>query len=212
MELANLREDYNAPPFNKSNTNKNPFEQFKIWFQDILQIELPLPNAMTLATTTTSGKPSARIVLLKGITGKGFIFYTNYNSKKGKEIAQNPYAALLFYWPPLHRQIRIEGKISKASPTLSQSYFQSRPKDSQVTAMASPQSDIIKDDAPLQIEIEKIQQEFKDQDQLPLPKNWGGYLLTPTLFEFWQGQPNRLHDRIQYSLLENEWKIDRLAP
>lgn len=212
MKLADLREDYHAPPFNKKNVHKNPLEQFKIWFQDILQIELPLPNAMTLATTTVLGKPSARIVLLKGVTEKGFIFYTNYNSKKGKEIAQNPYAALLFYWPPLHRQIRIEGKITKTDVAFSETYFQSRPKDSQISATASPQSNIINDNSSLKIEIEKIQKKFKDQDQLPLPENWGGYLLVPILFEFWQGQPNRLHDRIQYTLQNNEWKIDRLAP
>lgn len=211
--LQNLRENYESPILEKEGLKSNPIDQFKIWFEDALKAEVKEPNAMTLATVSEDGKPSARIVLLKGMDEKGFIFYSNYTSRKAKELEENPNAALVFLWLELHRQIRIEGRIEKVSETISKNYFKSRPKGSQIGAWASPQSQVISDRKILETKVVELNKKYEDSDFLPLPDFWGGYRVVPNKIEFWQGQPSRLHDRLKYSKQENgAWKIERLAP
>jgi pyridoxamine 5'-phosphate oxidase len=195
----------------EDNILKNPFEQFKIWFEDAGKSGIEEYNAVTLATATKNGHPSARIVLLKGVEENEFIFYTNYNSKKGKNLQENPYASLVFFWQPLHRQIRIEGKVKKISSARSDRYFHSRPRGSQLGAVISPQSDVIENREFLDQQLTRLNDEFSDAI-IPRPKHWGGYALDPSLIEFWQGRRNRLHDRIVYLHVGKNWKIERLAP
>jgi pyridoxamine-phosphate oxidase len=190
---------------------KNPFEQFKIWFEDAANSGIEEHNAVTLATATKNGHPSARIVLIKGIEDNEFIFYTNYNSRKGKNLEENPYAALVFFWQPLHRQIRIEGKVKKISSSRSDRYFHSRTRGSQLGAVISAQSEVIENREFLDQQLTRLNDEFSDSI-IPRPKHWGGYALKPTLIEFWQGRPNRLHDSIVYRNAGKDWKIERLAP
>lgn len=190
----------------------NPIAQFEQWMQQALNSELPEPTAMTLATATPDGRPSARIVLLKGIDASGFVFYTNYESRKGLELEQNPRAALLFFWPELERQVRIEGRVERISAEESTAYFQSRPKESQLGAWASPQSRVIAGREVVEQCYQELSAQFKHDEKLPLPPFWGGYRLVPTYFEFWQGRPSRLHDRICYALNQGNWTIARLAP
>jgi pyridoxamine 5'-phosphate oxidase len=174
---------------------------------------MPDPNAMTLATCSPEGKPSARIVLLKDYSAAGFSFFTNYESRKGRELLANPNAALVLFWKELHRQVRIEGRVEKLDAEASASYFQSRPRGSQVGAWASPQSSVLPDRQTLVEQAEKTERQYEGLEKLPLPGFWGGYLLRPETVEFWQGQPNRLHDRIRYVLKKNgAWKMERLAP
>jgi pyridoxamine-phosphate oxidase len=211
--LPNLRENYESPILEKTDLKADPFEQFNLWFSDALEANIKEPNAMTLATCSKDGKPSARIVLLKGIDEEGFIFYSNYLSRKAKDITENPNAALVFLWLDLNRQVRIEGKIEKVSKKTSEKYFQSRPKGSQIGAWASPQSQIIDNRDILESNVEKLNEKFADNEQLPLPEFWGGYRIVPDVIEFWQGQPSRLHDRLRYSREgEAKWKVERLAP
>jgi len=167
---------------------------------------------MILATTNKDGRPAARVVLLKGIREDGFLFYTNYNSQKGNEMLENPYAALVFNWLDLEKQIRIEGKVEKLAHKDSEAYFQTRPKASQIGAWASPQSSVIEDRKLLEDNVTDLKQQYKDTEQLPCPTHWGGYIVKPDLFEFWQGRSSRLHDRIQYNLENEEWTRVRLAP
>ncbi len=213
QNIADLRQTYTAATLEISDVSPNPIKQFEQWFNQALLAEILEPNAMVLATASSSGKPSARIVLLKGVTTNGFVFYTNYESKKGHQIAENPSAALVFSWLPLERQIRIEGTIVKISRQESETYFHSRPKSSQIGATASPQSTVIPDRTALEILFQELENQYIADEVLPLPDNWGGYCLIPDRIEFWQGRASRLHDRICYSLqTDNTWKIDRLAP
>ena len=212
-KIADLREDYSKKTLNKSDVVVNPIEQFRIWFEEAQNSQVPEPNAMTLATATPEGKPSARIVLLKGLEENGFIFYTNYKSHKGKELAKNPNAALVFVWLGLERQVRIEGVIKKISKAQSKNYFQSRPKKSQMGAWVSSQSKVIKDRSVLENHMKDLEKKYKKEDVLPCPPQWGGYILEPNVLEFWQGRRSRLHDRIRYKQLKSgKWKIERLAP
>ncbi len=210
--LANLREDYQAATLDVHDVEGSPFKQFGKWFQEALKSELLEPNAMTVATATPDGRPSARIVLLKGYDERGFVFYTNYNSHKGRELEQNPQAALVFNWLELQRQIRIEGRVEKVSPETSTEYFQSRPKGSQIGAWASPQSSTIPNRNVLETKVEELQEQYAKAEQLPRPAHWGGFRIIPEVIEFWQGRSSRLHDRIQYIQADGKWTIKRLAP
>lgn len=212
--LADLRKNYQQGELIESLVNADPFQQFDQWLQEALQHEgIYEANAMTLATSNTNGFPSVRTVLLKGVQDGGFIFYTNHQSRKGQELAENPKVALLFYWGALHRQVRIEGMAKKLSEDFSTQYFQSRPKGSQIGAWASPQSQVIASRHILEDNQKKLEAQYQDIAVLPKPKHWGGYLVKAQSFEFWQGRPSRLHDRLRYRLNEkNEWLIERLAP
>lgn len=210
--LENLRKDYRAEKLSETDVKSNPIEQFDHWFDEALKSGIYEPNAMTLATASTDGKPAARIVLLKGFNQDGFVFYTNYLSRKGKELAKNPVVALVFFWPELERQVRIEGTIEKVSKETSEKYFQSRPKESQIGALASPQSQVIADRGLLEKNWKELEKKYADQE-IPKPSFWGGYLVKPQVIEFWQGRSSRLHDRIVYRKADkNNWKIVRLAP
>lgn len=212
MNIADLRRNYSLESLSETDVHSNPLEQFKTWFQEALNSQLVEPNAMTLATANADGRPSARTVLLKGLENDGFVFYTNYESRKGAELAANPHAALLFNWLELERQVRIEGKVEKVSAETSSNYFRSRPKGSQIGAWASPQSAVITGREILEEKIEELTETFKHDQELPLPPFWGGYVLRPVAIEFWQGRENRLHDRILYALKGEKWHIERLAP
>ncbi len=213
LNIENLRQEYRLAALDMEHVDANPIVQFGKWFEETLKANLPEPNAMTLATSTFDGKPSARIVLLKGFDEQGFSFFTNYQSRKGKEFEQNPFAALVFWWIELERQVRIEGSIQKLTPAQSTDYFQSRPRGSQIGAWASPQSAVISSRDELEKQVKILEQQYAHTEVLPRPEHWGGYLVQPVLLEFWQGRPNRLHDRIQYRLQDDKtWKIERLAP
>lgn len=212
QEIATIRKDYKLKSLIEEEIQSNPLDQFKIWWEEAINSNIEEVNAMTLATADINGKPSARIVLLKDFTEKGFIFYTNYNSNKGQELNNNAQAALVFFWAALERQVRIEGKVLKVETKVSNSYFKSRPKASQISTWASPQSKVI----PNREWLNKQEEQFINrytQIEVPRPSYWGGYIVNPIRIEFWQGRPNRLHDRIQYTLQKNKtWKVERLAP
>ena len=210
--IASLREDYQRDTLEIDEVAQNPIEQFTIWFNEALNSKELEPNAMTLATATKDGIPSARIVLLKGVHDENFTFYTNYNSKKGQELIDNPNAALVFNWLSMQRQIRIQGSVKKISRSESEAYFQSRPKGSQIGAWASPQSQVINDRDILENKKTALETEYQNTEILPCPPHWGGFLVEPKVIEFWQGRSSRLHDRICYTKLGNDWKIERLAP
>jgi len=211
-QLENLREEYKTASLSEADSKDDPIKQFELWFNEAIEAKVAESNAMTLSTATTDGRPSARIVLLKGIHENGFVFYTNYLSRKGKEITKNPLGSLTFFWPAMERQIRVEGTIEKASKELSDRYFQSRPKDSQIGALASPQSQEIADRETLEKKWSELEAEYAGKT-IPKPSFWGGYILRPRLIEFWQGRPSRLHDRILYKKIDNKnWKKVRLAP
>jgi len=209
--IQNLRQEYRAAELAESDVDKNPFIQFGKWFKEALDALLYEPNVMTLATADLTGKPSARILLLKGFDENGFVFFTNYSSKKGKEMEENPQASMVFFWPELERQVRIDGLITKVAEQVSEDYFHSRPKGSQIGAAASPQSTIIPNRELLQNRVNELTATYTDQE-VPKPAHWGGYLLEPTHIEFWQGRPSRLHDRITYTNVNGAWAINRLAP
>ena len=213
LPLEEIRQSYDKSKLEESDLLSDPIAMVRQWFDEAIESPDVLePNTFTLATVDKDGQPSARILLIKGIEAEGFIFYTNYRSRKGKELSANPKAAILFFWQGLERQIRIEGKITRLDSAQSKEYFQSRPRGSQIGAWASPQSEVIPDRSILEdrkVEIEGI---YQDRKVLPKPSNWGGYILTPKYFEFWQGRENRLHDRLTYSKDGDNWDIKRLAP
>lgn len=210
--IADIRKVYQLKSLLEKDVDANPIKQFKSWWQQAIESKIEEPNAMTLATCDASGKPSARIVLLKEIKENGFVFFTNYLSRKGKEIEKNPFVSLLFFWKELERQVRIEGHIKKISPEESDEYFSQRPVESRIGAWSSPQSEVIANREILQKNVEEYNLKFSTQP-IPRPEYWGGYIVLPNRMEFWQGRPGRLHDRLQYSLSENnEWIMKRLAP
>ena len=209
--LADLRKNYSLGSLDIADADPNPFRQFDVWFKQAIDAQLPEPNTMTLATVDPRGRPSARIVLIKGVDERGFVFFTNYESRKGLELAQNPHASLLFYWIELERQVRVEGAVVKTSAAESDTYFASRPVGSRIGAWASEQSKVIESRAAL----EAREREFIAQygDSPPRPPHWGGYRLIPDAIEFWQGRPSRLHDRLLYTRSGNaDWTIARLSP
>jgi pyridoxamine 5'-phosphate oxidase len=212
MNPADIRRDYSAAALERTDLDANPFKQFQKWFDHaVAKLSSGDVNAMVLATADKAGKPSSRTVLLKGVDERGFIFFTNYDSRKGRELAENPNAALTFYWPDLERQVCIAGIVSKVPTAESEAYFKSRPRDSRLAAWASNQSDIISDRAALEKKWDEMAAKFPSE--IPLPPNWGGYVLKPERIEFWQGRPGRMHDRFSYTRQPGDsWKLERLAP
>lgn len=212
QQVAALRKDYRLASLDESEVDEHPVKQFEKWWQEAINSQLDEPNAMTLATSTPDGKPSARIVLLKSFDADGFIFFTNYESRKGLEMAANPNVSLLFFWRELERQVRIDGTVSKTPSAISDEYYHTRPMGSRIGAIASPQSRVIPHRSFLEEQVNLIAAQYVLETPVR-PQHWGGYSVKPTLMEFWQGRSNRLHDRVQYTLMEGgEWKIERLAP
>ncbi|MEO9003155.1 MAG: pyridoxamine 5'-phosphate oxidase [Ginsengibacter sp.] len=210
--IAGMRKIYKLQTLLESDMNEDPIKQFEIWWQHAIISKIDEPNSMSLATSTASGKPSVRTVLLKGLKENGFVFFTNYQSRKGKEIEENPFVSLLFFWKELERQVRIEGSIKKISAEDSDEYFSERPRESQVGAWSSPQSSVIESRNLLQQKMEEYDKQFGTKE-IPRPGYWGGYIILPNSLEFWQGRPGRMHDRLQYTLDEkNGWVMKRLAP
>jgi pyridoxamine 5'-phosphate oxidase len=209
-DIADLRKDYAKERLDERSVARDPFEQFAQWFGAARGCGLPEPNAMILATADTTGRPSARTVLLKQFDARGFVFFTNYASRKGRELAHNPQASLLFLWLELERQVRLEGSIEKTSAQESDDYFLSRPVDSRLGAWASPQSQVMPDRAAIEQRFAEAARQHGDDP--PRPADWGGYRLIPDRFEFWQGRASRLHDRVQYRKDKTAWMIERLAP
>lgn len=210
--ISDLRKDYTLQDLSESEIDPNPFIQFKIWFDQALAAQLPEPNAMTIATATPDGQPSARMVLLKDFDDRGFVFFTNYNSRKGQELAANPQVALVFWWAELERQVRILGTVEKVSSEESDGYFEMRPANSRLGAWASNQSEVIKSREFLEQRLQEFQSQYANQE-IPRPPHWGGLRVIPTEIEFWQGRSSRLHDRLLYTPLDDGgWKIERLSP
>ena len=215
-DIDKMRQSYQKAELLAENVAENPFLQFSNWFKEAQESDIYEANAMSIATASAKGVPSLRTVLLKGFDASGFVFYTNYESQKGKNIAKNPHVSLLFFWKELERQVRVEGLCEQISERASLAYFQSRPKDSQIAAWASAQSKVIAGREVLAQSFEEIAAKFADVAQLPLPPNWGGYVVKPYKIEFWQGRPSRMHDRLRYTLTELQpapkWTLERLAP
>lgn len=209
--IADIRRDYGELDLNEHSINNNPITQFSLWFEEVLQTEHSDPTAMVLSTVDEQGHPDSRVVLLKGIENECFIFYTNYLSAKGRQLQVKPYAALNFYWPQMARQVRLRGLVEKVESELSDRYFSSRPVNSQIGALVSPQSQKIKDRAFLEQAINQLIK-LHGQEALVRPEHWGGYRVIPHTIEFWQGRDNRLHDRIAYCRQDGEWSHCRLAP
>jgi pyridoxamine 5'-phosphate oxidase len=235
MSVAELRREYNLAGLRRKDLDPDPLVQFRRWFEQatgerpsgrlrmflikwykmlflIRRAEMSDLNAMTLSTADKEGRPSARVVLLKGLDERGFIFYTNYNSRKGRELAENPDTALTFYWPQLERQVCVAGTVSKVSPEESEDYFKSRPRGSRIAAWASDQSSVVQNRGELEEKWQRIEHQYQGKE-VPRPEHWGGYVLSPSRIEFWQGRPNRLHDRFRYLRQpEGGWTLERLAP
>jgi pyridoxamine 5'-phosphate oxidase len=210
MNLASLRQEYMRAGLSESDADRDPMRQFERWFEDALSAKLPLPNAMTLATVSLDGAPAARVVLLKGVEHGGFVFFTNYESRKARELAARPHACLVFMWSDLERQVRITGMVEKVGAADSDAYFVTRPVGARLSAWASEQSAKVTSRAVL--EKAAAQAKARYGDSPPRPPHWGGYRLTPSEIEFWQGRADRLHDRLLYSRTADTWKIERLAP
>ncbi len=212
QKIADLRQDYSRASLNEREVAAHPVKQFEHWWQEVLAGEIDEPNAMTLATCTAGGQPAARIVLLKSFDEQGFLFFTNYESRKGKELEENPRATLLFYWKELERQVRIEGKVMRVPPDVSDEYFNSRPVGSRIGAIASPQSQVIPGREVLEEKVKTLEAQYLAHAP-QRPAHWGGYVVVPEIVEFWQGRSSRLHDRLRYTREANgSWKIERLAP
>jgi len=211
LDLAVLRRDYALASLSETHVDADPIRQFEAWFADALAAQVLEPNAMTLATATSDGVPSARIVLLKGIDAGGFVFFTDYRSRKGAELAENPLAALVFLWKEIERQVRVSGAVSRVMAAESEAYYRSRPLGSRLGAWVSHQSSVIASRAEIEERWQAVSQRFADGD-VPLPPHWGGYRVMPDEIEFWQGRPNRLHDRLRYERTSSGWTISRLSP
>ena len=211
MDLADRRLNYALAGFLEADAHADAIEQFRIWFAQALEASLPEPNAMCLATVDREGRPHIRMVLLKSFDDSGFVFYTNYRSRKAVELQHNPAASLLFYWPELERQVRIAGSVQRAPDAESDVYFSTRPRGHQLGAWASQQSSIVARRDDLEQELAAVEEKFRDRP-VPRPPHWGGYRLNPEIIEFWQGRTNRLHDRLQYERIAQGWKRERLAP
>ena len=211
MNLGELRKDYTRGGLDIGDAHPDPFEQFRFWFKQAHEATGHEPNAMTVCTVGPDGSPSARVLLLKGVDDRGFLFYTNYLSAKGRDLAANPQTALLFYWPELERQVRIAGRAEIVDRPTTRAYFQSRPRQSQIGAIASQQSEVIPDREFLENRVADLERELAGQD-VPLPDYWGGYRVVPDELEFWQGRPSRLHDRLRYRRQAGEWIMERLSP
>lgn len=210
--IADLRENYAAGALNKATVDPDPFRQFQCWLDQAVAAQLPEPNAMILATVGSDGRPSARAMLLKGLDGEGFVFFTNYLSGKGRQLAANPQAAMVFLWKELERQVRIEGLVAKIDRTASETYFRSRPLGNRLGAVASRQSQVVASRRILDERYARLAERFAD-GQIPMPEHWGGYRLSPSMLEFWQGRQNRLHDRLRYRLQDGGgWLLERLEP
>jgi pyridoxamine 5'-phosphate oxidase len=210
VDLAALRQEYMRAGLHERDLAPDPFVQFGSWFDEALRSGIALPNAMTLATATRSGRPSARTVLLKSFDASGFVFFTHYRSRKGRELEENPQATLLFRWGELERQVGIEGRVAKVSAAESDGYFATRPLGSRLSAVISPQSEPVVSREVLETALEEASKRWRNEP--PRPPHWGGYRLVPERFEFWQGRKDRLHDRLRYRKAESAWKIERLAP
>jgi len=209
--VSDLRFNYTAAPLDERDADANPFVMFQQWLELAIAENLPEPNAMLLATAALDAKPSARFVLLRGVDERGFVFFTNYASRKGKELADNPFAALVFFWQPLHRQIRVEGRVARISAQESDAYFSTRPRGSQLASAVSPQSQVIPDREFLEARVRALDAKFPNT--VLRPAQWGGYRVVPDIFEFWQGRENRMHDRLRYTrAVDNTWQLERLAP
>jgi pyridoxamine 5'-phosphate oxidase len=212
MNLADLRRDYARAVLDEALADPDPLKQLQLWLADAAKAQLLEPTAMTLATVSPDGRPSARIVLLKEIDQRGLVFYTDFRSRKGTELARNPEAALVFWWGELERQVRVSGRADRISDAESEAYYRSRPAGSRLSAWASHQSAVVKDRATLETEWDAASRRYPEGN-IPRPPYWGGYRLVPSEYEFWQGRPNRLHDRLRYRLTkESRWTIDRLSP
>ena len=216
MNIADLRTEYKREALDERDVAPHPFRQFEAWFAEAVRAEVLEANAMTLATADADGRPSARVVLLKGFDERGFVFFTNYESRKGRDLATRRDAALLFFWPELERQIRIEGTVGKVAERESSAYFASRPRGARLGAWASPQSELVDGRAALEARFAVMEARYGEAgDDIPRPPHWGGYRLAPSMLEFWQGRPSRLHDRIRYRRdphSPDRWVIERLAP
>ncbi|WP_375583489.1 pyridoxamine 5'-phosphate oxidase [Cyclobacterium xiamenense] len=210
MKLADIRKEYSSKTLDIKGMKTDPLEQFKLWLSEAITAQANEPTAMHLSTVDADMKPDGRIVLLKGVE-EGFVFFTNYSSTKGKQLEKHPVASLTFFWPELERQVRIAGRVERVGGAESDEYYLSRPRESQVGAWVSPQSQVIPDRAYLEEKLAEAVKRFKEEP-LKRPNHWGGFRLVPESLEFWQGRPARLHDRIRYQLFERTWKMDRLAP
>ena len=212
MDASGLRREYTSSSFSEADAHPDPIEQFRRWFEKVLSARLYEPNAMTLATAAPDGRPSARIVLLKGFDERGFVFHTNYTGRKGRDLERNPRAALVFYWDKLERQVRIEGSVSRISDEESDAYFESRPRGGRIGAWVSEQSRPVESRTVLEERLRELEEQYEGREGIPRPPHWGGYRVVPETVEFWQGRANRLHDRLLYAREAGGWTITRLQP
>jgi pyridoxamine 5'-phosphate oxidase len=210
--LADLRRDYARASLDMTDVAADPITQFQRWFDQAVAAAVPEPNAMTLATVGPDGAPDARIVLLKGLDDRGFTFYTDYRSQKGRDLATHPAASLVFFWPELERQVRVRGTVGRVSAEESAAYYLTRPRGSRIGAWASIQSSALPDRATLEAQVQEVEARFPGDTAPPLPPHWGGFLVAPQQMEFWQGRQSRLHDRIRYRRVQTTWALERLSP